>query len=104
MALGFTYELELEDGTSADPPTLKSAAVPNWRPGDTIPLGARTLRVLAVRADVADQPSALVVEADRTTCRHGFPARERRNWASSVDRRGTRLAEALGAPTRRGRF
>jgi hypothetical protein len=44
----FAYRLELEDGTPADPPTLKSA-VPNWRPGDTIPLGRKTLRVVVVR-------------------------------------------------------
>jgi hypothetical protein len=46
---GFTFTLEHEDGSPADPPTL-SSAVPNWRPGDTIPLGAnRTLRVVEVR-------------------------------------------------------
>jgi hypothetical protein len=33
-----------------------------WNPGDTIPLGARTLRVVGVRDDDADQPPALVVE------------------------------------------
>jgi hypothetical protein len=35
----------------------------NWRQGDKIPLTAeRTLRVLGVRDDDADQPPALVVE------------------------------------------
>jgi hypothetical protein len=34
----FLYRLEQEDGTPADPPTL-TTAVPDWRPGDTIPLG-----------------------------------------------------------------
>jgi hypothetical protein len=59
---GFTYRLEQEDGTPADPPTFRTA-VPNWRPGDTIPLGAgRTLRVIAIRDNDADQPPALVVE------------------------------------------
>jgi hypothetical protein len=58
----FLYRLEREDGTPADPPTLQ-AAVPNWRPGDTIALGAnRMLRVVDVRNDDADQPPALVVE------------------------------------------
>jgi hypothetical protein len=57
----FLYRLEQEDGTPADPPTLKTA-VPEWRPGDTIPLGGRTLRVLAVRDDDADQAPVLVVE------------------------------------------
>jgi hypothetical protein len=42
----FAYRLEHEDGTPADPPTFKTA-VPNWRPGDTIPLGREmTLRVI----------------------------------------------------------
>ena len=45
----FLYSLEQEDGTPADAPTLKTA-VPDWRPGDTIPLGReRTLRVVETR-------------------------------------------------------
>jgi hypothetical protein len=40
-----------------------STAVPNWRAGDTIPLeAARTLRVVDVRDDDADEPPVLVVE------------------------------------------
>ena len=57
----FSFRLQHEDGTPADPPTLK-AAVPNWSPGDTIPLRARTLRVVEVRDDDADQAPVLVVE------------------------------------------
>jgi hypothetical protein len=57
----FVYRLELEDGASADPPVLRTA-VPTWRPGDTIPFGGKTLRVIAVRDDDADQAPALVVE------------------------------------------
>jgi hypothetical protein len=57
---GFLFRLELEDGTCADPPTFETA-VPNWRPGDTIPLGRSILRVV-VRDDDADQPPVLVVE------------------------------------------
>jgi hypothetical protein len=34
----FLYRLEEEDGTPADPSTLRTA-VPNWSAGDTIPLG-----------------------------------------------------------------
>ena len=34
----FTFKLELEDGTPADPPTF-TAAVPDWNAGDNIPLG-----------------------------------------------------------------
>jgi hypothetical protein len=63
--LTFTFKLELEDGTPADPPTLR-AAVPNWAAGDTIPLGAqRTLRVVRVRDDDADQAPVLIVEAEK---------------------------------------
>jgi hypothetical protein len=57
-----SFRLEDEDGAPADPPTLKSA-IPHWPPGDTIPLGTRTLRVIAIRDDHADQPPALVVQS-----------------------------------------
>jgi hypothetical protein len=58
------YKLEQRDGTPADPPTFKSA-VPNWSPGDSIPLGgSRTLRVIAVRpGQQPDDDPVLVVEA-----------------------------------------
>jgi hypothetical protein len=47
--MAFTYRLENEDGTPADPPVLHTA-VPNWSPGDTIPLSAdRSLRVIETR-------------------------------------------------------
>jgi hypothetical protein len=36
--MAFTFRLEHEDGTPADPPVLHTA-VPNWSAGDTIPLG-----------------------------------------------------------------
>jgi hypothetical protein len=45
---GFTFRLEQEDGTPADAPTFRTV-VPTWRAGDTIPLGTRTLRVIAIR-------------------------------------------------------
>jgi hypothetical protein len=63
---GFLFRLETPEGAPADPPTIASA-VPNWKAGDTIPLGRRTLRVVAVRDDDADQPPVLIVErrADR---------------------------------------
>jgi hypothetical protein len=35
----FAFRLEPQDGTPAHPATLQ-AAVPNWRPGDVITLGA----------------------------------------------------------------
>ena len=58
---GFLFRLETTDGMPADPPTL-SSAVPNWREGDTIPLGRRTLRVVGKRDDDADQAPVLIVE------------------------------------------
>jgi hypothetical protein len=58
----FVFRLETADGEHADPPKLESA-VPNWRAGDTIPLGAgKMLRVVDVRDNDADQPPVLVVE------------------------------------------
>ena len=54
--MAFTFKLEPADGTPADPPTLHTA-VPNWRPGDTIPLGHRTLRV----TDVLDESDGRVL-------------------------------------------
>jgi hypothetical protein len=59
---GFTYRLELEDGTPADPPSLETA-VPNWRAGDTIPLGRdRILRVIDTRPREPDEDPVLVLE------------------------------------------
>jgi hypothetical protein len=56
--------LELVTGEPADPPTLKTA-VPNWRPGDTIPLSpARTLLMVDVRPDGGGGERVLVVEPD----------------------------------------
>jgi hypothetical protein len=58
----FTYKLERADGTPADPPTVRTA-VPDMRPGDTIPLRpGTTLRVVGVQVDEADQPTTLIVE------------------------------------------
>jgi hypothetical protein len=59
--MAFLFRLERADGAPAEPPRLESA-VPNWRAGDTIPLGGRTLRVVGVRDDDADRPPVLVVE------------------------------------------
>jgi hypothetical protein len=58
---GFLFRLETADGAPAEPPTL-SAAVPNWKAGDTIHLGHRTLRVVGKRDDEADQPPVLIVD------------------------------------------
>jgi hypothetical protein len=59
--MAFLFRLETPNGGPAEPPTLTSA-VPSWRPGDTIPLGSRTLRVIGVRDEDAEQPPVLVVE------------------------------------------
>jgi hypothetical protein len=61
MAFASTFELRLADGTPADPPTLTTAA-PLWSPGDTIPLGARSLRVIDVRDAKVGRDAVLVVE------------------------------------------
>jgi hypothetical protein len=46
---------------AADPRTLETI-VPNWKAGDSIHLGHRTLRVVAIPDDDADQPPVLIVE------------------------------------------
>lgn len=59
--MGFTFKLEQEDGTPADPAVLHTA-VPTWSVGDTIPLGRdNALRVIETR--FTDEDSVLVVEA-----------------------------------------
>ncbi len=58
---GFLFRLERADGEPAEPSQL-SSAVPNWSPGHTIHFGHKTLRVVAVRDNDADQPPTLIVE------------------------------------------
>jgi hypothetical protein len=59
--MAFTFKLEHEDGTPADPPVLHTA-VPNWSAGDTIPLDAdKMLRVIETR--FIDGEPVLVVES-----------------------------------------
>jgi hypothetical protein len=36
--------------------------VPNWKAGDTIPLGRTTLRVVGIRDDDPDEPPMLIVK------------------------------------------
>jgi len=59
--MAFLYRLQDENGQPVEPPMLKTA-VPNWKAGDTIPLGGRTLRVVGIKDDDADQAPVLVVE------------------------------------------
>ena len=58
---GFLFRLETAEGTPAEPSSF-SSAVQNWAPGETIHFGHRTVRVVGVRDDDADQPPVLVVE------------------------------------------
>jgi hypothetical protein len=58
--MAFLYRLEDEDGSPVEPHTFKTA-VPNWKAGDSIYVGRKTLRVVAVRDHDADQPPTLVV-------------------------------------------
>jgi hypothetical protein len=59
--MAFVFRLETADGAPAEPPRFETA-MPNWSAGDTIPLGARTLRVLGVRDNNADELPVLIVE------------------------------------------
>lgn len=60
----FLFKLEIQDGAPADPAELH-AAVPNWRAGNLICLGKRTLRVVALRDVDGDAPPVFVVEDAR---------------------------------------
>jgi hypothetical protein len=63
--MAFTYKLEHEGGTPADPPAFRSPPGVASRAGDTIPLGRQTLRVIDTRLDEStdgDPVSVLVVE------------------------------------------
>jgi hypothetical protein len=60
--MAFTFKLVTVDGTPADPAAFTTVA-PQWKPGDTIPLGpGRALRVIDVRDGEVDEPVVLVVE------------------------------------------
>ena len=61
---GFLFKLETADGVPAEPTTL-TTAVPNWRAGDTIPLGRdRILRMIDTRSETEPgrDPVLVVVE------------------------------------------
>jgi hypothetical protein len=60
--MAFTFKLEHPDGTPADPPTLRSA-VPNWAPGDRIPLGPDRPALLVVGIRNASDPQDYAVLA-----------------------------------------
>jgi hypothetical protein len=58
---GFLFRLETSEGEPANPSTFETVAY-SWKEGDEIPLGRRTLRVIGIRDDDADQPPVLTVE------------------------------------------
>lgn len=62
--MAFRCRLVFETGEPADPPTIE-AAVPNWAPGDTIPLGpGKALWVTDIRtSEDPDVNAVLVVRA-----------------------------------------
>jgi hypothetical protein len=54
----YDFRLQRTDGSPFDPPTYRCSTL-SWRQGDTIMLTpGRSLRVLGVRDDDADQPPA----------------------------------------------
>jgi hypothetical protein len=58
----YQFRLQRTDGSPADPPSFRSSTL-SWHQDDKIYLtDERTLRVLGVRDDDADQPPVLVVE------------------------------------------
>jgi len=59
--MAFTFKLETTDGAPADPPSFQTV-VPMWKPGDTIPLGGRALRVVGIRTTDVDETPVLIVE------------------------------------------
>jgi hypothetical protein len=70
----FTFELEHEDGTPADPPVLHTA-VPTWHAGDTIPLGRdRILRVIETRPGTEPEGGPVLVVVETALRTVGQPA------------------------------
>ena len=59
--MAFLFRLEAVDGTQVESASI-TIAVPNMRAGDSIPPGHKTLRVVRIRDDDADQPPVHVVE------------------------------------------
>jgi hypothetical protein len=90
---GFTFRLELEDGTPADAPTFRTA-VPNWQAGDTIPLGAGSalaLRVIAIRDNDRELALAHVVRSSRATPKRVTDRSRVRNHPQDRQPRSERL-------------
>lgn len=96
---GFLFRLETADGGSAEPATLSSVVVPDWKPGHEIHPGRRTLRVIAVRNEDADQPPVLVVEVSLIRFSSCFQAATTQGgaerWSSPCD---PELRHSAGRP------
>jgi hypothetical protein len=60
---GIHVQARDEDGEPADPPTFK-ASVSDWKAGDPIHLGRRTLRVVDVRASEDPEENAVLIVHD----------------------------------------
>lgn len=62
--MSFIFKLQQPDGTLAEPPSI-TVAVPNMRPGDTIPVDRdRVLRVVgSVAGTEPDDDPVLIVES-----------------------------------------
>jgi hypothetical protein len=68
--MAFLFRLETADGAAADP-TRFETAVHNWRAGDTIPIGKRTLRVVGrPRRRRGPTAAAEVVEVEQGDSRY----------------------------------
>jgi hypothetical protein len=78
---GFLFLRETVDGAPAEPPTFATAG-PNWRAGDTISLGHRTLRVVGTRDDDDDSRRC----SSLRTPDGPAPSRSTRPWRFSATR------------------
>ena len=80
--MAFLFRLETVDGVPADPPKIESA-IPNWRAGDTIPLGAKTLRVSTF---ATTRPTTHRSWSSRRWSDERLARRARPEWSSQNDR------------------
>jgi hypothetical protein len=94
--MAFQFRLAHDDGTPAEPPTL-NAAVPNWRPGDTIALGReRMLRVVGEAIGEAE-PCLVALPDSLFDDEHG---NRRREYDRAMVPRGSARRPSYVRPTR----
>lgn len=72
MPLGFTYRLELADGTPADKPTV-TTQVSNWRVGDVIPCRADRTSASSRRWPASPRTRILCYSSSRRDLAGGIP-------------------------------